>query len=436
MSDYDSDSPRPQSDQAVGCPRDQPDDPVARMAAARHEFGEHGGVNLSIEASTTFTVLTATMLPGIFRGEHGPLSREDGSEGGGCYLYGRHFNPTVFTFGRFLAALEGTEAAYATASGMAAISCALLQLCDVGDRIVSANTVYGGTFALLKDYLPRKAGIETRFVPLGDHAAIAAALDQTAAKVLYVESLANPTLEVADIPALAEIAHAAGAKLVVDNTFAPVILSPAMHGADVVVHSVTKFISGGSDIIAGAVCGSQEFVTQLMDLHTGSIMLLGPTMDPKVAHELTLRLPHLGLRIREHGRRALAYAERLEALGVAVGYPGLPSHPSHELLERLAAPGYGAGGVLTVDLGSIERANRFMEILQNEHRFGFMAVSLGYFETLMSASGSSTSSELSPEEQVAAGISPGLVRISVGLTGHLEQRLDQLEDAVVRSAAG
>ncbi len=412
----------------------QPDDPVARMAAARHEFGEHGGVNLSIEASTTFTVLTATMLPGIFRGEHGPLSREDGSDGGGCYLYGRHFNPTVFTFGRFLAALEGTEAAYATASGMAAISCALLQLCDTGDRVVSANTIYGGTFALLKDYLPRKAGIETRFVPLGDHAAIAAALDQTAAKVLYVESLANPTLEVADIPALAEIAHAAGARLVVDNTFAPVILSPAMHGADVVVHSVTKFISGGSDIIAGAVCGSQEFVGQLMDLHTGSIMLLGPTMDPKVAHELTLRLPHLGLRIREHGRRALAYAERLEALGVVVGYPGLPSHPSHALLERLAAPGYGAGGVLTVDLGSLERANRFMEILQNEHRFGFMAVSLGYFETLMSASGSSTSSELTPEEQAAAGISPGLVRISVGLTGHLEQRLQQLEDAVVRSA--
>ena len=121
---------------------------------------------------------------------------------------------------------------------------------------------------------------------------------------------------------------------------------------------------------------------------------------------------------------------------MAVGYPGLPSHPSHELLERLATPGYGAGGVLTVDLGSIERANRFMEILQNEHRFGFMAVSLGYFETLMSASGSSTSSELSPEEQVAAGISPGLVRISVGLTGHLEQRLDQLEDAIVRSAVG
>jgi len=406
------------------------------MAATRHEFGEHGGVNLSIEASTTFTVLAANMLPGIFRGEHGPFAQRDGSDNGGCYLYGRHFNPTVFTFGRFLAALEGTEAAYATASGMAAISCAILQLCDAGDRVVSANAIYGGTFALFRDYLPRKAGIETTFAPLNDHAAIAAALVQTAAKVLYVESLANPTLEVADIPALAAIAHAAGAKLVVDNTFAPVILSPAMHGADVVVHSVTKFISGGSDIIAGAVCGSEAFVTQLMDLHTGSIMLLGPTMDPKVAHELTLRLPHLGVRIREHGRRALAYAERLEALGVAVGYPGLPSHPSHALLERLASPGYGAGGVLTVDLGSIERANRFMEILQNEHRFGFMAVSLGYFETLMSASGSSTSSELSPEEQAAAGISPGLVRISVGLTGHLEQRLDQLEDAVARSADG
>ncbi len=408
-------------------------DPVARMASARHEFGEHGGVNPSIEASTTFTVLAAETMPHIFRGERGPFSLEPGGDTEGCYLYGRHFNPTVFTLGRFLAALEGTEAGYATASGMSAIACTLLAICDAGDRIVASNTIYGGTFALLNEFLPQKAGIGTTFVPVGDHDAIASALARTNAKVLYVESIANPTLEVADLSMLADLAHRSGAKLVVDNTFSPVILCPASHGADVVVHSLTKFISGASDIIAGAVCASTDFISGLMDLHSGPIMLLGPTMDPKIAHELTLRLPHLGLRMREHGRRALACAERLESIGATVRYPGLPSHPTHDLLERLATPGYGAGGLLTLDLGTIERANRFMEILQNEYSFGFMAVSLGYFETLMSASGSSTSSELTAEAQDAAGITPGLVRMSIGLTGHLDDRLAQLEDAYRRA---
>lgn len=407
-------------------------DPLQAMARARHEFGEHGGVNLSIEASTTFTVLAANMMPRIFHGEGGPFSNPGGSTGG-CYLYGRHFNPTVFTFGRMLAAMEATEAGYATSSGIGAIACTLLQLCQQGDRIVAGNTIYGGTFALLNEFLPSRTGIRTTFVPMGDHAAVQKALAATGARVLYVESIANPTLEVADLPALSRIAHAAGAKLVVDNTFAPMILTPARHGADVTVHSATKFLSGASDVIAGAVCASRDFIAAMMDLHNGALMLLGPTMDPKIAHELTLRLPHLGLRMREHGVRALAYARHLRELGAPVVYPGLTDHPQHALLQRLQNPGYGAGGLLTVDLGSLERANRFMEILQNEHSFGFMAVSLGYFDTLMSCSGSSTSSELSEDDQRKAGILPGLVRMSVGLTGTLEQRLLQLEDAWKKS---
>jgi methionine-gamma-lyase len=407
-------------------------DPIRAMAEARHEFGEHGGVNLSIEASTTFTVLAANMMPRIFRGEGGPFSNAGGSTGG-CYLYGRHFNPTVFTFGRMLAAMEGAEAGYATSSGIAAIASVLLQLCKKDDRVVAATALYGGTFALLKDYLPSRTGIETTFVDIRDLDAVRAALRSTKARVLYCESMANPTLVVADLPALARIAHDHGAQFVVDNTFSPLILSPIVHGADVVVHSATKFLSGASDVIAGAVCASRDFIGSMMDLHTGSLMLLGPTMDPKIAHELTMRLPHLGVRMQEHGVRAMAYAKRLSALGADVEYPGLPSHPQHALLERLANRGFGAGGLLTVDLGTIARANRFMEILQNEHSFGFMAVSLGYFDTLMSCSGSSTSSELSEEEQRAAGIAPGLVRMSVGITGSLEQRLRQLEDAFVRS---
>jgi methionine-gamma-lyase len=299
---------------------------------------------------------------------------------------------------------------------------------------VASNTIYGGTFALLNELLPQKANIRTTFVQMSDLEAVEAAMRESRPKVLYVESVANPTLEIADVPALAEIAHRHDAALVVDNTFAPVMLSPAQLGADVVVHSVTKFISGASDIIAGAVCASRDLISAMMDLHTGSLMLLGPTMDPKIAHELTLRLPHLGLRVREHGCRALAFAERLEAMGVPVTYPGLTSHPQHELFRALMHPDYGFGGILTIDLGTVERANAFMEILQNEHSFGFMAVSLGYFDTLMSCSGSSTSSELDEADQAAAGITPGLVRMSIGITGALEDRWRQLEDAVRRTA--
>ena len=407
-------------------------DPIESMARARHEFGEHGGVNLSIEASTTFTVMAAETMPRIFRGERGPFSLEPGGQTEGCYLYGRHFNPTVYAFGRMLAAMEGTEAGYASASGMSAIACVLMQLCGHGDAVVSSNAVYGGTFALLREFLPSKAGLSTRFVRITDLEAVERAVQETRARVLYTETVSNPTLEVADIPALAEIAHRHGAQLVVDNTFSPMILTPARLGADVVVHSVTKFISGASDVIAGAVCGRTALIESLMDLHTGALMLLGPTMDPKIAHELTLRLPHLGLRVREHSRRALALASRLREVGARVRYPGLPDHPQHALLERLRHPDYGHGGLLTIDLGTVERANRFMEILQNEHSFGFMAVSLGYFETLMSCSGSSTSSELSESDRAAAGISPGLVRMSVGLTGTVEQRWGQVEDAYRR----
>ena len=208
------------------------------------------------------------------------------------------------------------------------------------------------------------------------------------------------------------------------------ILRPADLGASIVVHSITKFISGASDVIAGAVCGSEEFIGQLMDLHMGPLMLLGPTMDPKIAGEISLRIPHLPLRIKAHSERALALTERLAELGVDVRYPGLPDYPEHELFKELYCEEYGFGGVFTIDCGTEEKANALMSCLQNDMRFGYLAVSLGYFETLMSCSGSSTSSELSEEEQANAGISPGLVRISIGYTGTLEQRWRQLRAAL------
>ena len=395
--------------------------PIERLADTRHEFGEHGGVNMSIEASTTFTVMKPGTMPELFEG------RKAAPEG--CYLYGRHFNPTVYQLGRQLAAIEGTEAAYCSASGMAAISAAILQLCNSGDHVVASNTVYGGTYALLHDFLPVKANIHTTFVDATDLDAVAAAINDKT-RVIYAESIANPTLRVADIPALAKLAHAHNAQLVIDNTFSPLVLSPALLGADVVVHSMTKFINGASDIIAGAVCGSTEFIQGLMDLHQGPLMILGPTMDPSVASKISLRIPHLALRMIEHGRRARVFAERLQKLGVAVAYPGLPDHPDHQLMTRLYCSEFGFGGILTLDLGGQDKANDLMETLQNKYGFGFMAVSLGYFDTLMSCPGSSTSSEMTDEDLAVAGIGAGLVRMAVGYTGSLEQRWQQLENAL------
>uniref|UniRef100_A0A383VV31 Cystathionine beta-lyase n=1 Tax=Tetradesmus obliquus TaxID=3088 RepID=A0A383VV31_TETOB len=398
-------------------------DPVERLASANREYGEYGGVNPSIEISTTFTVLDAKTLPDIFAGKRGPEKKE-----GACYLYGRSWSPTVHTLGRQLAALEDTEAAYAVASGMAAISSAIMALCNSGDHIVCSNCVYGGTFAFMKSYVPLKAGISVSFVDITDLDAVAAAFTERT-KVLYTEVLSNPTLVVSDLPALARIAHAAGAQLVVDNTFTPLAVTPARWGADVVVHSMTKFISGASDIIAGAVCGSNQFLQQLMDLHTGPIMLQGPTMDPRIASELLLRLPHLPLRVQEHSRRAQAMAEMMEGVGAKVVYPGLPSHKHHAILKRMLNPGYGFGGLIGLDMQTPAKAEALMERLQNKHGFGLMAVSLGYADTLMSLSAASTSSELSESDKAKADISDGYVRMSVGITGSLEQRLQQLREA-------
>lgn len=403
-------------------------DPAESFARARHEFGEHGGVNMSVEASTTFTVMKARTMPAIFQGLRGPEESE--REGAtGCYLYGRHFNPTVYVLGRYLAAIENTQAAYCTASGMGAISCAVMQMTGPGDEIVSSKTIYGGTFALFKDYLPVRTGVKTTFVDIADLAAVERAITPKT-KVLYTETIANPTLVVADLARLAELAHKRGCRLVVDNTFSPMMVTPAQHGADVVVHSLTKFMGGGSDIIAGGICASKDFITSLMDVHAGSLMLLGPTMDPRIAFELSLRLPHLPLRIKEHSRRAQLFAERLSERGLPVTYPGLPSHPQHALLKSMLNDDYGFGGLLSLDMKTKDRAFALMENLQNEQRFGFLAVSLGYFDTLMSCSASSTSSEMSDEELLKAGIAPGLVRISLGYTGSLEQRWAQMERAL------
>lgn len=182
----------------------------------------------------------------------------------------------------------------------------------------------------------------------------------------------------------------------------------------------------------GAVCGPASLVNSMMDLHQGTLMLLGPTMNPKIAFELSERIPHLSLRMKEHCHRALVFATRMKKLGLKVIYPGLEDHPHHTLLKSFANKDYGYGGLLCIDMETEERANKLMHHLQNSTQFGFLAVSLGYYETLMSCSGSSTSSEMNDEEKALARISPGLVRMSVGYLGTLEQRWSQLEKAISR----
>ncbi|KAG6577768.1 Methionine gamma-lyase, partial [Cucurbita argyrosperma subsp. sororia] len=403
------------------------EDPAAAIANTRHEFGEHGGVNMSIEASATFTVMEPETMRRMFAGELGP-DRD-------FYIYSRHFNPTVLNLSRQMAALEGTAAAYCTSSGMSAICAVLLQLLASGDHVVASRTLYGGTHALLAHFLPRTSNITTSFVDIGDLEEVEKEIVEGKTKVLYFEAVSNPTLAVANIPELCRIGHAKGLTVVVDNTFTPMVLSPARLGADVVVHSISKFISGGADIIAGAVCGPSKLVNSMMDLRQGSLMLLGPTMNAKVAFELSERIPHLSLRMKEHCRRAAEFAERMKKAGLKVIYPGLPDHPQHQLMKSLVNSEYGFGGMLCLDMGTEEKANKLMNILQNTTQFGFMAVSLGYYETLMSCSGSSTSSEMSREEKELAGISPGLIRMSVGYIGTLDQKWSQFEKAIAKVEA-
>lgn len=395
--------------------------PEQALLNARREFGEHGGVAPSISRSATFTVMHPGIMPEIFEGLRGP-------DKNGCFLYSRHFNPTVDVLSRYLAAMEDTEAAFCTASGMSAISCTLLQICKSGDHIVASDTIYGGTHALLEELLPQM-NITTTFVDIADLSAVKGALTPNT-KVLFTETMGNPTLKIADLPALAEMAHAQGVKLVVDNTFSPMIFTPSRLGADVVVYSMTKYINGASDLIAGAICASKEFILELMDLHTGRVMLLGPTMDPRVAFDIIQRIPHLPIRMREHSTRAIKMAQMLKELGVDVIYPGLTEHPQHDTAKRISNPDFGFGGILAIDCGSREKAEALMEVLQNEEQFGLIAVSLGYFDTLISCSSSSTSSEIDIEDQQKMGLSPGLLRMALGFTGSLEARMGQMKRAV------
>ena len=395
-----------------------PFDPASRVQDYP-VFGEFGDVNPSITDSSTYTFLSPERMEELF--EH---------EIEGCFLYSRHFNPTNKYLANALERMEDGEAAQVMASGMGAISTTLMTLCAAGDEIVCGRSIYGGTYALLKNLLPR-LGVTTRFVDLCKHDALRSAMTSRT-RVLYCESLSNPLLEVSDLPALAAIAHESGARLVVDNTFTPMIVSPLRHGADVVVHSLTKFVNGTSDCVAGCVVSSREFIGQLNDINAGPSMLLGPVLDSTRAASILKNLHSLHIRLRQHGRNALYLASGLDALGYTVYYPGLASHPQHALLAHLMNPGYGWGGMMTLDTGDNAAANRLMTLMQRE-KVGYLAVSLGYFKTLFTTPGHSTSSEIPAEEREAAGLHEGLIRFSVGLDEDIAETMARIKHCLVEA---
>ncbi|QCE43280.1 aminotransferase class I/II-fold pyridoxal phosphate-dependent enzyme [Psychroserpens sp. NJDZ02] len=380
-------------------------------------FGEFGGVNPSISDSSTYTFLKAKTMFDTFEGNTD-----------GCYLYSRHSTPSNLYLGEALAAMEGTESANVAGSGMGAITPTLLQLCGAGDHIVSSRTIYGGTYAFLKNFTPRM-NIQTSFVDITKLDVVEAAITKNT-KVLYCESVSNPLLEVADIRGLAALAKKHNLTLVVDNTFSPLSISPAQLGADIVIHSLTKFINGSSDTMGGVVCGTAEFVNSLKSVIDGASMLLGASMDSLRSSSILKNMRTLHIRMKQHSKNASYLADKFENLGVKTVYPGLASHPSHDVFKSMMNEAYGFGGMLTIDAGSLDKANALMELMQ-EKNVGYLAVSLGFYKTLFSAPGTSTSSEIPQDEQAEMGLSEGLIRFSIGLDDDIERTFNMIKACMI-----
>lgn len=390
-------------------------DPASNIQALK-QFGEFGGVNPSITDSSTFTFMTAKAMLDTFHGE-----------AEGCFLYSRHWNPSNKYLAEALAAMEGTENAWVTGSGMAAITTVLLQLCNSGDHILSSITTYGGTYAFLKNYLP-KFNIDVTFVDITDLEAVKNAIRPNT-KLVYTETMTNPLLQISDIPALSKITKKHGIQLVVDNTFTPMIFAPYLLGADIVVYSMTKYINGKNDTIAGAICASNQFINDISNVNDGTAMLLGPVLDPLRSSSILKNLHTLHIRMKQHSKNALYLAERFKEIGLKYNYPGMTTHPQHELMKSMMNEEFGFGGMIAIDMETAERAATLMESMQLKN-VGYHAVSLGYFKTLFSNSGKSTSSEVPENVQNEMGMSPGLVRFSVGLDNDIEATFQLIKECL------
>jgi methionine-gamma-lyase len=340
------------------------------------------------------------------------------------YTYTRGYgNPTLLAFERVVAELEGTESGFSFASGMAAVHTVVTSLARAGDRIVASNELYGGSFSLFTKVLPRY-GIEVTFVSPHDPDAVAAALPD--AVLFYVETIANPTVTVADLEALGSVCRASGVPAAVDNTFAsPYLCNPARLGFDHVLHSATKYIGGHHDLTGGVVATTEDGMRRLRDMAIET----GGTMAPYEAWLALRGLMTLELRMERHSRSAQALAEFLQGRAKVerVHYPGLASHPQHEVARRLLPRGFG--GMLAFEIeGGVGAGMRFCDALE----LAWIATSLGGTHTLVGHAASTTHRQMDPATRRAAGIADGLVRVSVGLED-VEDLFEDFERALEKA---
>jgi len=373
-----------------------------------------GAVSTPIYQSSTFAFKSAEQGAAIFAGEQ---------EG---YFYTRLGNPTTAAFEREMAFLESGEAALGTGSGMAATSTAVLTLAQNGDNIIAAHTLYGGTHKLFQELLPR-FGIEARTVDANDPDAIARAADGKT-RLLFVETPANPTLSIVDLRLCVRECRRHGFPLLVDNTFAtPYYQRPLELGADVVIHSATKYIGGHGDTVAGVMIGKKEFITRA---RFEMIRDLGGILSPFNAWLLLRGLKTLPVRMERHSENAMQIAQFLNFHPKVsrVWYPGLRTHPQHEIAARQMS---GFGGMLAFELKGGRDAG---VTLLNSVELMTLAVSLGDCDTLIEHPASMTHSTYSADELAAVGITGGLVRLSVGIEG-VEDLIADLDQALARVPA-
>ena len=372
-----------------------------------------GALTPPMHLASTFAFETAEQGGAIFAGE------QPG------YFYSRIGNPTVDLLEQRIASLEGAEAGVAAASGMGAITAVMWSILEAGDEIVTDTTLYGCTFAFFRHGLT-KFGITITHVDLTDHMAVEAALKR-GVKVLYFETPANPNMRLVDIAAVSEIAHRYGATVVVDNTYAtPALTRPIELGADIVVHSATKYLGGHGDLVGGVVAGTADMMQKVR--LEGLKDMTGAVMSPFTATLIMRGLKTLQLRMERHSQSALEIARWLEAQPEvsAVYFPGIESFAQHALATRqMALP----GGMIAFDLADgYERGIRFMNRLEMIIR----AVSLGDAETLIQHPASMTHSTYTPEERAAHDIGEGLLRLSVGLE-EVEDIIADLAQALTAS---
>ncbi|WP_372521614.1 O-succinylhomoserine sulfhydrylase [Sulfuricaulis sp.] len=341
----------------------------------------------------------------VFKNAAEAAARFSGAEPGN--IYSRFTNPTVRAFEERLAALEGGEKCVATASGMVAILSTCLALLKSGDHIVSSRNIFGASVLLFNNYLA-KFGIETSYVSLTDYGAWEKAIKPNT-KLLFVETPSNPLTEIADIARLAKIAHTKGCLLVVDNVFCtPVLQQPLKLGADIVIHSATKYIDGQGRCVGGAVVGNQELVGEKV---YGFMRTCGPSLSPFNAWVFLKGLETLSLRVKAHSANALELAKWLEKQKRVkrVYYPGLASHPQHELARKQQS---GFGGIVSFELdGGKDAAWKLID----STRVISITANLGDTKSTITHPATTTHGRLTPEQRLDAGISDGLIRISVGL---------------------